>query len=60
MWGERGGGYGAKRTHEGDVPYPFTVWGLGIELLTHVAASELAESAALDLESAQSGVEPRE
>jgi len=61
-WGDRMGEYGArmvgrKRRHEGDVPYPFTVWGFGIEFLAHVAASELAEGAGLDLESAQSGVE---
>ena len=62
VWGNRVGGHGARRVrregmHEGNVPHPFTVWGLGIELFAHIAASELAERASLDLESAQSGVE---
>jgi len=62
VWGDKVGYHvarrvGRKRRHEGDVPYPFTVWGFGIEFFAHVAASELAEGASLDLESAQSGVE---
>lgn len=59
-WRGRVGEYGIRRMHEGDVPYSFTVWGFGIKLFVHIAPSELAEGAGLDLESAQSGVEPWE
>jgi len=48
----RVGRYSTRRMHEGDVPYPFTVWGFGVEFFAHIASSELAEGAALDLESA--------
>jgi len=60
QYGEGRQGMIFSRMLEGDVPYALTVWGFGVEFFAHVASSELAEGAAFDLESAQSGVEPRE